>query len=279
MELELFSDINEIRKYAQGVNSDLRIDSLYSSYNVAVERLKNFLGAAVFDAIKADAGTDFLPLLKTAIANQMMFEYSPFLNLNKEKEQRTYKYQLDELREQYITSAWIATDSLLSILEYKQQTAFLASALYKSRNNLIIKSGSEMNEYYNIGNSAYFFYKTIYLQNEIVASKISTRIPDISTATENVLDAVKRVLVYNIIAIAVQTFEVSELPLNMRKKFGNEFTQDVSGFALTRDKLYAVLMSKVSDYYNLLDQKLAALKDNVNLNNSNDPKKKFYVSM
>lgn len=279
MELELFSDINDVRKYAQGVNSDVRIDSLYSSYNVAVERLKNFLGAAVFDAIKKDNDTNFLPLLKTAIANQMMYEYTPFLNLNKEKEQRMYKYQLDELREQYITSAWVATDSLLSILEIKKQKEFSESDLYKSRNNLIIKSGPDMNEYYNIGNSAYFFYKTIYLQKEIIAGKISTRIHDLSAADENILDAVKRVLVYNIIALAVQTFEISELPLNMRKKFGNEFTQDATGFALTRDKLYAVLMAKVSDYYNLLDQKLAAMKDNVNLDNNNDPKKKFYISM
>lgn len=279
MTLDLFTDINDVKQYAQGVSSDIRIDSLYSSYQIAVERLNGFVTPEVYDLIVSNKDSDYYPLVKDILANQMMFEYSPFMNINKTKEQRLYKYQLDELRQQYLSSAWVATDRLLDLLDKNKLQIWLLTDMCKSRDSLIIKNAKEMNEYYNIGGSSFFFYKTIYLQREVIAEKISSRIADYNSASDTVKDAVKRVVAYHVIAKAVQTFEASELPPNMRTKFGNEFTKDSSDFALTRDKLYAALINKVDSYYDILDQKISLQTETGSLDNLNSPKNKYYTSI
>lgn len=279
MILDLFTDINDVRQYAQGVSSDIRPDSLYSSYKIAVAHLQGLLTKAVYEALANLPNSEYYQQLKTIVANQMMYEYSPFMNINKTKEQRLYKYQLDELRQQYISSAWIATDRLLDILDEQEFALWLNSEVYISRNALIIKDAKEMNEYYNIGGSSFFYYKTVYLQREVIAEKIDSRISDYASASDTVKDAIKRVVVYHVIAKAVQTFEASELPLNMRTKFGNEFTKDSSDFALTRDKLYSALMDKVSSYYDILDQKISLQTETGCLDNLNNPKNKYYTSI
>lgn len=276
--LDYFEDIIAFALYAQGVDSSMDIDALYPSYIVGKSRIEKILGADVYDKIKNEDNFTLQEVVKTALANYSMYEYLPFSNFKRDREKQMYKYQLDMAREQYLSCAWMAMDDLLQKLDKSDIEEWKKSKLFIERENLIIKDAQSFEYYYSINTSSLFYYKTLYLQREIINENLIPRLgKELLTNHADKAELIKRLLCYSVMARAVQSFDVAELPSNIRAKLSNEYSKDNS-FELIREKLYQTIMEKVNQYYSALDSSLASNRGVGGIKNINKETHKFYIS-
>lgn len=273
--IDYFEDIEQMRKYAQGVEASFLEENIYPSFMLAKKKIINSISEKVYDKIlELQKDTEIQEPVKIALANFIMYEYIMFHNSSKGKEDKLYKYEYEAIREQYISTAYDAMDVLIDLLDSKEGVPEWKEAEYcKQRKDLLIKSAADFEYYYAIGKSSYFFQKTLFLQREIISEKIKPMLGKIKPDDPKVKEQVERVLCYHIIARVVKTFDASELPKTLRNTVAHEYSKDV---VLIREQLFASLQEKVNGYYNTLQIILSDSKKGTSLDNNNKQSNKFY---
>lgn len=278
MKIDYFEDIIAFGIYAQGVDASLDLQALLPSFGMAKSKIEKIIGESVYKEVRDGDHPDLQELIKSALANYCMYEYVPFSNLKKDRESQMYKYQLDMSREQYLSCAWVAMDDVLLKLDSSDMTLWKDTEIFKERKNLIVTSARDFNFYFDINSSSLFYYKTLYLQREIITENLIPRLgKELLCKHPQLIELVKRLICYNVMSRAIQTFEVAELPANIRAKLSNEYSKDNS-FELQREKLYQALMDKVNQYYSNLDKILSSNKGTGGIKNINKESNKFYIS-
>jgi len=284
--IDFFDNIDDFRSFAPGVDGTLQLDSLYPSFLPSKKRIQDVITVGVYDAINEDCALEqpqhliAILAIKSAIANYTMYKYKIFDAVSKNgSEQKLYKYQLDEIKEEYITMFWASMDELLRYLEsHEDLGSWKDSDQYKQRAELPIKDAREFNSYFGIDNSPYFFSKVQFLIKKINQDQIIPRVGDLASLTnEKLKDKCKRALCSHVMADAAVLFDITELPKSIRNDVAHEFTKGGTAVQV-REKLNAIIMKDVLSYYSDIERaKSVSSGVTENIVNNNRENDKIYV--
>ena len=271
-----FTDINDLLEHTTALDQSVDLVTLSSSQKTAIATIRNIIPDEVLSFIEDTTSDDIdkkkvladaLDYLKLALANRIMFNYLPYWAVSKNNsEQKLYKYQFENLKDDYIKQFWSAMDSLLNLLDNKATDSFFkewkTADIYKNRQELLIKSAKDFSYYFNISGSSYFFSQIQYLIREVTASEINTRFGSLSdtekaTLLDKYKDTVMRALCYEVMARVVKVFDLTELPESLRKDITSEYSTSGS-MMQNRDRLSTELEKKASLY--LLQMETAVSK-------------------
>lgn len=286
--IDFFDSIDEFRCFAPGVEASLMLDSLYPSFLPAKSKIQDVVTTNVYYAIMEDLSSgsqSHLPAImaiKSAIANYTMYKYSIFDAISKNgSEKKLYKYQLEEIKEEYITLFWASMDELLRYLENNKDLGkWIDSDQHKEVVGLPVKNAKEFNNYFGIDNSPYFFSKIQFLIKKINLDQIIPRVGDIaSLSNPKLADKCKRALCSHVMADAVMLFDITELPKSIRNDVAHEFTKGGTAVQV-REKLNTILMRDVMSYYSDIERAKtisAGVTENV-VNNNRESDKIYFMS-
>lgn len=224
---QFFTDISELSEYAPGVDSSIELITLKPSFRTSRQKITEMVTLPVWEKVAEERTEELFENFLSAIANRMMYEHSIFLAVAKNAgEQKLYKYQHEEIKDIYVSNFWTAMNNILQYLDsHPDYAEWKDSKHYKDRQNLIIKSAEEFDHYYAIDSSPYFYYKVQFLIRKIYSDEIKSRVKKISLLQEDseFASKVKRALCYNVMAEAVMTFDLTELPRSIRYDFNHEY--------------------------------------------------------
>ena len=275
----MFTDIDDLSQYVQGFERSLTLEALAPSIMQAKAELKKSLRVDILDKLLQEGAIS--GTVKSAVANYAMYRYLIFWAPSKNNtNQSLYKYQYEAMKEEYISIYWCAMDGIFDWLDESSLEDWKKSPLYTQRQNSIIKSAIEFDQYFQINASEYFFSKVQFLMHKVMEDEIKPRLKSLPNPSEKVLEKAKRVLVYHTMAQAVMLFDVTELPKSIRNDVAHEFTKE-SSLMQVREKIKNTLMADVEKYYKALETEVKsnrgmAIKVAANLNEEGN---NFYATL
>ncbi len=228
---ELFDNIAMFRKFVPGISGNLEIDELNSSGIAAKKQIVNIIGKNIWETIR-DTQTDDSDndepakiYLKTAFGNLTMHKAVIFDVLSKRMagSGEVYKHELETMRRQYLDNYYNGMDSLIAELSENEtcKSAWMERPDAKLLGKLQVKSTHEFNSFYGIDMSYLFFWRTIPVQNEILLEGIGELFEKV-TDNEQHINKLKLALVKWVVAIALQRFDIIELPPTIRNLFDEQ---------------------------------------------------------
>lgn len=278
----VFSDTDELRRYVQGVDGTMSLETLQPAFTLARKAVADTVGGTVFDALAAEQDAPVYQAMRTAVANYAMFKHLIFWATSRgNTDQQIYKYQYEEIKDEYITQFWAAMDTLLLWLDENPETGgYDQSGLYRERQAMPVRDALEFDRYYGIDRSPYFYSKVLFLMRKIVQENILPRTGDLSKIEdESLLERIRRCLCWHVMAEAVMKFDLTELPRSTRWDLTHEFTKTGSQMQV-REKLYASLMSEVEGWYTDIEEAIRLMRGpSDRVANSNEERNKYYATL
>lgn len=223
---ELFKNLNELTRYAPGVDGVSSLSDLEASARSARKRVAAVITAAVYDAVVASADEDLLDALRMAMANMTLQVQMTFDSINRRKNGTdVYKYELDGMRRSYMENYYNAMDSLISTV-LDSDAAAVKEAWEGSRYATLlggcpIKSAGEFDSIYNIDNSCLFFFRTLPIQKEVMDSRLGVYFSKVAglDEKERLGSMLRLALAKKVVAIALRRFDILECPATIRNLF------------------------------------------------------------
>lgn len=278
----IFSDTDELRRYVQGVDGTMSMETLRPAFTLARKAVVDTIGEDVFQALAEKQEEPLYEAIRMAIANYTMFKHLIFWATSRgNTDQQIYKYQYEEIKDEYITQFWAAMDTILLWLDGNPETGgYNQSTIYKERQTMPVRDALEFDRYYGIDRSPYFYSKVLFLMRKIVQENILPRTGDLSKIEDaSLLDRIRRCLCWHVMAEAVMKFDLTELPRSTRWDLTHEFTKTGSQMQV-REKLYANLMSEVNAWYTDIEEAVRMMKGpSDRIANSNEERNKFYATL
>jgi hypothetical protein len=276
-----FKDTDELRRYVQGVDGSMSMDALKPAFMLARKAVADTVGEAVFDALSGMTEEPVFQAMRFATANYAMYKHLIFWSVSRGGDQQLYKYQYEEMKDEYISQFWAAMDTLLLWLDSNPETGGYGSTdLYTERQQMPVRNALEFDRYYGIDRSPYFYSKVLFLMRKIVRENILPRTGDLSKIEdERLLERIRRCLCWHVMAEAVMKFDLTELPRSIRWDLTHEFSKTGSQMQV-REKLYSNLMSEVDNWYTDIEASVRLLKGaSDRAANSNEERNKYYVTL
>ena len=276
-----FKDTDELRRYVQGVDGSMSMDALKPAFMLARKAVSDTVGEAVFDALSGMTEEPVFQAMRFATANYAMYKHLIFWSVSRGGDQQLYKYQYEEMKDEYISQFWAAMDTLLLWLDSNPETGGYGSTdLYTERQQMPVRNALEFDRYYGIDRSPYFYSKVLFLLRKIVRQNILPRTGDLSKIEdERLLERIRRCLCWHVMAEAVMKFDLTELPRSIRWDLTHEFSKTGSQMQV-REKLYSNLMSEVDNWYTDIEASVRLLKGaSDRAANSNEERNKYYVTL
>lgn len=278
----VFSDTDELRRYVQGVDGTMSLETLQPAFTLARKAVADTVGESVFEALAAELDAPVYQAMRMAVANYAMFKHLIFWATSRgNTDQQIYKYQYEEIKDEYITQFWAAMDTLLLWLDGNPETGgYDQSGLYRERQTMPVRDALEFDRYYGIDRSPYFYSKVLFLMRKIVQENILPRTGDLSKIEdESLLERIRRCLCWHVMAEAVMKFDLTELPRSTRWDLTHEFTKTGSQMQV-REKLYASLMSEVEGWYTDIEEAIRLMRGlSDRVANSNEERNKYYATL
>lgn len=278
----IFSDTDELRIYVQGVDGTMSLETLQPAFTLARKAVVDTVGETVFNALAEEQSAPVYEAIRMAIANYTMFKHLIFWSTSRgNTDQQIYKYQYEEIKDEYITQFWAAMDTILLWLDGNPETGgYNQSELYKERQAMPVRDALEFDRYYGIDRSPYFYSKVLFLMRKIVQENILPRTGDLSKIEDtSLLERIRRCLCWHVMAEAVMKFDLTELPRSTRWDLTHEFAKTGSQMQV-REKLYANLMSEVNAWYTDIEEAVRLMKGpSDRVANSNEERNKFYATL
>lgn len=227
---EVFNNIGEFRKFVPGISANLEFDELSASGIAARKQIQNIISSEIWLLIKnaEQVDNEDIPAkiyLKSAFGNLTMHKAVIFDVLSKRisGSGEVYKHELETMRRQYIDNYYNAMDSLISELSENEifKNTWLETPDAKLLGDLQVKTTHEFNSYYGIDMSYLFFWRTISVQNEILLEGIDELFENVQDNDQHTRK-LKLALVKWIVAIALQRFDIVELPPTIRNLFDEQ---------------------------------------------------------
>lgn len=231
---DIFTSLEDFSRYAPGLSAGTDYRQLEPHIRIITSEIFRLITPASYLALRhgpepdteesvADAMTEGLELLKTAVASGTLYKYQIFLTTERAgSDSSLYKYQHEELKRAHLDSYWTALDELLEWLYANPGIGdFSESAIYKEKQMLLVKSADEFDRYFQIDRSAYFFSRVQYILRDTTARVRKL----IDEDDEEMLELAKKSVCYRTMAKVVMTFDVAEWPKCIRYDFNHEYSK------------------------------------------------------
>lgn len=295
MELEFFTNTDDFRQFARGIDASTKLSELTATFRTVKREIVLVIGNDTWELLReykaeppaqgaeSEVTAKAVEYLQSALANLIMAQHFIFLTVKKNKtDGDVFKYQYDEMKEGFQTSAWAAMNDLLDHLDANTATFtdYAASDPYLSRQELIFTNYRDFEKYFGIDSSSWFFTKLAFLIREVTADDILPRIHswDDHKDTPTVADKVKRALAYQSIYLALDRFDFLSMPTTFRSMAGNEGNRTIQT-RYSDDQAKLMLAEKIRkkavqylDDLDILMRSLSAdgLTDLENINSADD---------
>lgn len=276
-----FKDTDELRRYVQGVDGSMSMDTLKPAFMLARKAVADTVGEAVFDALSGMTSEPVFQAMRFATANYAMYKHLIFWSVSRGGDQQLYKYQYEEMKDEYISQFWAAMDTLLLWLDANPDTGgYDKGPVWQERQQMPVRNALEFDRYYGIDRSPYFYSKILFLMRKIVQENVLPRTGDLSKIDdESLLERIRRCLCWHVMAEAVMKFDLTELPRSIRWDLTHEFSKTGSQMQV-REKLYSSLMSEVNNWYADIEASVRLLKGSSDRAvNSNEERNKYYATL
>lgn len=278
----IFKDTEEFRNYAQGVDGSMSMDSLKPALILARKAVTDTVGPKVYDALSDITSAPVFQAMRFAIANYAMYKHLVFWAVSRAgSDQQLYKYQYEEIKDEYISQFWAAMDTILLWLDDNPDTGGWKNCrFFQERQQMPVRNALEFDHYYGIDRSPYFYSKVLFLIRKVVKENILPRTGDLNLIEDTALmDRIRRCLCYHVMAEAVMKFDLTELPRSTRWDLTHEFTKSGSQMQV-REKLYSNLMSEVNAWYTDIEEAVRLMKGaSDRVANSNEERDRFYMTI
>lgn len=224
---DLFKGNADFIKYVPGISANLELNELSSSSISARKQIRNIITNDLWNEIKNEENTDARLYLANAFGNLTMHKAIIFNVLSQRMSGtgEVYKYELETMRRQYIDNYFNAMDSLIQELSENDKYAkkWKETTDFKLLDELEIKTTTEFNSYYGIDMSYLFFFRSIFLQREILTDGLSDIFKKASERPE-LIKKLKFALAQLVVALALSRFDIIELPATIRSLFDEQKT-------------------------------------------------------
>lgn len=273
---EIFPNLGEFQQYSDGMVADTTIGQLLPSIRASIRDINEYIPKDVFDAILGGDEGEPLELLKSAIASGASFKYQIFASAKKNgSDASMYKYQHEEVKAHHLESYWASLDALLDWLDaHSESYGWDATATFKDREQLPVRSASEFDKYFGIGNSSHFYFKALYLIRQNW-SDIASVLP--SGASDQMLELAKQALCYKVMAHAVMQFDITELPRSVRYDDSHEYSK--ASQPQQRTSLYNQFISRYNSLMQSIDRMKASASGASSIGTSQTEDQKYYTTL
>jgi len=220
---KLFLSIADLRNYVPDLEANKTFASLNASAVSSYKQICIIISKDVYKAISEITDTpepdEKKEALKTAIANLTISKQLIFDTINRRKNNiEVYKYELEEMKRNYQASYYDAMDTLISLLNESDISAWKTSTYYKLIDSLKIKNAQDFDVIYPIDQSYLFFFRCIPLQKEVIDEKMEG-IFSRATSNESANALLNRALAKYTISKALRRFDILEFPEVIRGLF------------------------------------------------------------
>ncbi|MGM9767454.1 MAG: hypothetical protein ACI3Z0_03175 [Candidatus Cryptobacteroides sp.] len=273
---EIFPNLGEFQQYSDGMVADTTIGQLLPSIRASIRDINEYIPKDVFDAILGGDEEEPLELLKSAIASGASFKYQIFASAKKNgSDASMYKYQHEEVKAHHLESYWASLDALLDWLDaHSESYGWDATVTFKDREQLPVRSASEFDKYFGIGNSSHFYFKALYLIRQNW-SDIASVLP--SGASDQMLELAKQALCYKVMAHAVMQFDITELPRSVRYDDSHEYSK--ASQPQQRTSLYNQFISRYNSLMQSIDRMKATASGASSIGTSQTEDQKYYTTL
>ncbi|WP_372648258.1 hypothetical protein [Draconibacterium sp.] len=267
---DFFTNIGDFKDVVSGVESTTYLSEMQGSYERAKQNIVSTIGQTLWDALKAQFASEnadekkdkAVEYLQGAIGNRTYYHHLIFKVVGKKKEEVSfYKYEIQLMQENYLDAYWTYMDQLLTLFSSDAQTfsGWTETKMYKTLNELLIKTADDFSEYCGLDGSAYFFNRTIHLQLEVSDTDLASRQITAETyANKPKLERnIKRAIAYRTVARAIFQFDYPDLPRSLRNDIYNEWSK-TKGKQEThvKEAISELFHRQADDYWRLIDQEL-----------------------
>ncbi len=282
---DIFLDLATLQEFVPGVPSDTKLSELNSSANSAIKQIKNVITPDIFIQIQNDIDSDIRNYLLSAIGNLTLHKASIFEIIARRlsgKETEVYKSEREAMERHYIDNYFNAMDSIFQELESgeKYKDEWQKTSYFRSKEKLQIKTTGDFNSLYGIDMSYLFFFRTIYIQEEVLDESFADYFERIKTRREFLEKKLMRALAQMVVAIAVTRFDIVELPATIRSLFIEQkaVRNGVNEHSVMKE-LSASLITKAMDTIKAIDTALSESSgDNIESGTSvNRPEDKEFL--
>jgi hypothetical protein len=224
---DIFGDLATLQEYVPGVASDTSLAELNSSALGAIKQIKNVISPAIYDKILAAPDSPIREGLLSAIGNLTLHKAIIFEVVSRRlsgKDTEVYKSEREAMERHYSDNYFSAMDSVFGELaslpfcrEEWEETDYC-----RSSEKLLIKTAAEFDSLYGIDMSYLFFFRTIYIQSELLDETFSEYSVRIAARREVFETRLKRALAQMTVAFALIRFDIVELPPAIRSLFADQ---------------------------------------------------------
>lgn len=213
---ELFNHLADFREYVPYVGSDIELAELNPSAIGARKQIQGIITPPIWKSILESEGSEAWHHLRLAFGNLTMHKAIVFSTIAKRMSggADVFKYELENMRRQYIDNYFNAMDSLIH--ELGTNTAYREvwreTTDFQYIDSLRIKTTAEFNSLYGIDMSYLFFFRTIAIQREVLDDTIGGYFVSIEGREADFETKLKRALAMLVISIALCRFDIVELP-------------------------------------------------------------------
>lgn len=282
----IFKDFTEVKPHLSGVNSSFSLDSALSSFRNAIADITDVTGTAVYEAAvehyegehyNVEGQTDdtyllwdnIVFLMQAPLANFAFYRHYPLLiaqignagvTIEHSDDRKTVGKQLsEEIKAQFIESAWQRLDELVVFLKENEVTEFTDSDEHADIDSLPVSSPAQFKRITGV-KSAAFFYKVLHILRRIEHEELLPRINDFEAlksaiknetntdAQASLWEACQYFLAWQATAEAVKEFSFHELPAPIRRLCEHENNFMSQQKAQSPDNLYAVRRQTAQKY-------------------------------
>lgn len=277
--------VDTLQQHAPGVDPSLLDSTIYPSIHAAEKELSNIVGEPTYRSIRQLEDDD--PVRRefiAALCNLVMFNYKVWEVIYKRQTQGqdTYKYELELMQSQYTDNYYSHVEDLIKMLEGPEGERFpewAKSPAHKQISTLLIKDVVEFNACYNIDNSYFFFFSTIFLQRKVLDRHIEPAF-NVATLCEGHLRRAKVIVATYTVAYALRQFDFISLPKSIRNAKADGPSRNGANEQDIAIALSDYLFGEANKDLYLLTEEVNrpdGVVDIESTTNLNDPKDKFFL--
>ena len=262
-----FTTGEELKQYVSGIDIDIDIENINSSlirasrniidlvtkevYTLAINHYNdetnyNQPGQTDPNYIRLD---NLVAHVQEPLAAFAMYHHFIWLRLRinnnsvtvvkNDNEDRPFKYEIDEAKEELLQLAWIGITELYDFLN-EEATNFpdWDNSEQKSElESLIFTDYKDFNKHFGTENNAVFFMMARYKIEEITTDEILSRFETVADIPANLLTKCKKAVAYRTVADACNTFNYEYLPPPIRTRIAEDGRKKSTTEEFTRTKL------------------------------------------
>lgn len=291
------------------IDASFNMENMNTGLLLSVIKLKEVISEDVFTAIMAHYNSDaFQKEEPTAeetkldeLVKNMQFALASFgfletfvwrrlrvsnnsITVSKSKdEDRPYKFDLDEAKNNLFRIGWTFTTELIQLLNANIPTGegetvfhkWAASKQYTTMQSLIIRDYKDFNEHYYIDSNAAFFIRAMGMQQRVIEEDINSRIQiiwetipaegetaEVPKTSDKIIKLVKSYVAHAVMAKACFTMDAYYLPDSVRNLLENEhFKKKDNNTTFVKEKLSRNIAFEAEKILHNLDMELASLEE------------------